>query len=86
MAQIQTENTVKQERFIPFLERIESRRHEARKSIVVQVQSAQSYKELHSYCSTLGDVKQMFHYTVGVEPLVSYRNINDLKYFYVVLF
>ncbi|RZC38102.1 poly(A) RNA polymerase, mitochondrial, partial [Asbolus verrucosus] len=48
---------------------IDSRCAEARRSIVVQVQSAQSFKELHSYCSSVGTVKQMQHYTVGVEPM-----------------
>lgn len=48
---------------------VNSRRAEARRSILVQVQSAQSFKELHSYCSSVGNVKQMLHYTVGVEPL-----------------
>jgi poly(A) RNA polymerase len=49
---------------------IKSRRAEARKSVLVQVQSAQSFKELHSYCSSIGTVQQMLHYTVGVEPMV----------------
>jgi poly(A) RNA polymerase len=55
--------------FTPFMSLIKSRRAEARKSVLVQVQSAQSFKELHSYCSSIGTVKQMLHYTVGVEPM-----------------
>lgn len=57
-------------KFVPFLEMISEKRLQAKRSILVQVQSSQSYKELHSYCSTIGTVKQMLHYTVGVEPMV----------------
>ncbi|CAG9863317.1 unnamed protein product [Phyllotreta striolata] len=56
------------ENFIPFLQRIDIRRTEARRSIIVQVQSAKSYKELWSYCSTFGAIKSMFHYSVGIDP------------------
>ncbi|CAH2013914.1 unnamed protein product [Acanthoscelides obtectus] len=55
--------------FIPFLQNVNLRRAEAKRSLLVQVQSPQSYKELNSYCSIFGTVKQMFHYSVGVEPL-----------------
>ncbi|XP_044264015.1 poly(A) RNA polymerase, mitochondrial [Tribolium madens] len=55
--------------FIPFMDVLKFRRNEARRSILVQVQSAQSFKELHSYCNSVGNIKQMLHYTVGVEPL-----------------
>lgn len=61
---------VKQVGYVPFLEKIEHRKSEARRSIVVQVQSEQSYKELHSYCNSIGIVHKMFHYTTGIEPLV----------------
>ncbi|KAJ8963327.1 hypothetical protein NQ318_018798 [Aromia moschata] len=60
---------VQKGKFIPFLERINLRRAEAKRSIVVQVQSAQSFKELYTYCSSMGTVKCMFHYTTGVEPM-----------------
>lgn len=63
--------TTENDKFIPFLERVDLRREESRRSILVQVQSAQSYKELHSYCSSVGTVKNMFHYTTGVEPMVN---------------
>lgn len=56
--------------FVPFLEKIEQRKLEARRSIVVQVQSEQSYKELHSYCNGIGTIHKMFHYTTGIEPSV----------------
>ncbi|KAJ8976310.1 hypothetical protein NQ317_010264 [Molorchus minor] len=70
-------------KFIPFLERINLRRTEARRSLLVQVQSAQSFKELHTYCNSLGTVKYMFHYTVGMEPLhfiiVEFANESDVS-------
>lgn len=56
--------------FIQFSDVIKFRRAEAKRSILVQVHSSQSFKDLHSYCSTLGNVKKMFHYTTGVEPMV----------------
>ncbi|XP_018567191.1 poly(A) RNA polymerase, mitochondrial isoform X2 [Anoplophora glabripennis] len=62
-------NTSENDKFIPFLERIDLKRAEARRSILVQVQSALSYKELHTYCSSIGTVRNMFHYTTGVEPM-----------------
>ncbi|EFA06440.1 poly(A) RNA polymerase, mitochondrial [Tribolium castaneum] len=66
----QLSQQVKQnESFVPFMDVIKFRREEARRSILVQVQSAQSFKELHSYCNSVGNVRQMLHYTVGVEPL-----------------
>lgn len=43
---------------------------EASRSIVVQVQSSNSYKELYSYCNLHGTVNQMLHYSVGVDPMV----------------
>lgn len=61
--------------YIPFLEKIEHRKEEAKRSIIVQVQSEQSYKELHAYCSSLGIVNHMFHYTSGLERLVRYKKI-----------
>ncbi|XP_023024830.2 mitochondrial poly(A) polymerase [Leptinotarsa decemlineata] len=63
------ENDQQSENFVPFLERIDLKRSEAKKSIIVQVQSANSFKELHNYCSSIGKVEGMFHYTSGVEPL-----------------
>lgn len=66
------ETNVKQT-FSSFDDVIAAKRLEATRSIVVQVQSAQSCKELYSYCSAFSTVKQMLHYSVGVEPLVSPR-------------
>ncbi|KRT79145.1 hypothetical protein AMK59_6624 [Oryctes borbonicus] len=48
---------------------IANRKLEAKRSILVQVQSAQSCKELYTYCNAITPVKQMFHYSTGVEPL-----------------
>lgn len=58
------------------MEMIKMRRCQASHSILVQVQSAQSYKELSTYCNSLGQVKNMFHYSEGAEPMV---NTTQLK-------
>lgn len=60
--------------FVPFLHNIKLRRAEARRSILVQVHSSQSFKDLHVYCSSIGSIKNMFHYTTGVEPMVTINN------------
>ncbi|ERL89575.1 poly(A) RNA polymerase, mitochondrial [Dendroctonus ponderosae] len=55
--------------FTPFMEMLQNRRMEASRSVLVQVQSAQSYKQLFTYCESMGKVKCMFHYTEGPEPM-----------------
>lgn len=55
---------------MPFLDVVKMRKSEAKRSILVQVHSSQSFKDLHNYCSSVGTVKNMFHYTTGVEPMV----------------
>lgn len=42
---------------------------QAKRSILVQVQSSLSHKELHSYCNTFGTVREMLHYYVGDDPM-----------------
>ncbi|XP_063908492.1 poly(A) RNA polymerase, mitochondrial-like [Zophobas morio] len=69
MSSLKVTETEKGTKFVAFADMVSSRRAEARRSIVVQVQSSQSFKELHAYCSSVGSVKQMLHYTVGVEPM-----------------
>lgn len=58
-------------KFVSFMEMIKMRRYQASHSILVQVQSAQSYKELSTYCESIGQVKNMFHYCEGAEPMVN---------------
>jgi poly(A) RNA polymerase, mitochondrial len=41
---------------------ISSRRSQAKKTIVVQVNSEKSYPELFHYCSNFGEIKSAFHY------------------------
>lgn len=59
-------------KYIPFVDFLNMRKEEAKRSIIVQVQSAHSFKELHAYCDQFGVVINMFHYTSGVEQLVKY--------------
>ncbi|XP_045474456.1 poly(A) RNA polymerase, mitochondrial-like [Harmonia axyridis] len=70
-------------RYIPFQEKINKRKSEAKKSLIVQVESAQSFKELYSYCSSFGSIKQMFHYSTGIEPmhfiLVEFQQIDGVQ-------
>lgn len=70
--------------YVPFLEKIEEKKEEARRSIIVQVQSEQSFKELHAYCSSIGTVNQMFHYTTGIEPAVRYLNTFETHVLYFI--
>ncbi|XP_063624954.1 poly(A) RNA polymerase, mitochondrial-like [Cydia splendana] len=49
-------------KFINFEEVVASRRAEARRSVVVQVNSEASFSELHTYCSKYADVKGIHHY------------------------
>ncbi|KAI4468026.1 poly a polymerase cid pap -related [Holotrichia oblita] len=70
LSQKLSEANVKQT-FSSFDDVIATKKLEANRSILVQVQSAQSCKELYAYCSAFSTVKQMFHYSIGVEPLIS---------------
>ncbi|XP_066253615.1 poly(A) RNA polymerase, mitochondrial isoform X1 [Euwallacea similis] len=69
--------------FIPFMKMIEMRRSQASRSVLVQVQSAQSYKELSTYCESIGKVKNIFHYSEGPEAmhfiLVEFSSEDDVK-------
>lgn len=43
---------------------IKSRKQEAQKSLVIQVNSENSYQELFNYCSQFGHIKEAFHYKI----------------------
>lgn len=64
------------------MEMVSGRRREAQRSILVQVQSAQSAKELHSYCASFGKVRNMLHYTAGTESMVRcvQKHVSDHYY------
>ncbi|XP_023716814.1 poly(A) RNA polymerase, mitochondrial-like [Cryptotermes secundus] len=49
---------------VSFENMVDSRRNEAFRSILVQVQSEQSCCDLHKYCSQYGEVKGMHHYSL----------------------
>ncbi|KAF5276972.1 hypothetical protein FQA39_LY18526 [Lamprigera yunnana] len=57
------------DRILPFFDVINKRREQAKKSILVQVQSVESFKELYAYCSIYGKINQTFHYTTNVDQL-----------------
>lgn len=46
----------------PFKDLLQSRREEAQRSVLVQVQSEQSCGDLLEYCSDFGGVRSMYHY------------------------
>ncbi|KAK5647273.1 hypothetical protein RI129_002165 [Pyrocoelia pectoralis] len=54
---------------VTFQDSIKYRREQAKRSILVQVQSTESCKELSSYCSTMGKIQQMLHYTTTSDQL-----------------
>uniref|UniRef100_A0A1Y1L842 Uncharacterized protein n=1 Tax=Photinus pyralis TaxID=7054 RepID=A0A1Y1L842_PHOPY len=54
---------------LTFNETLNYRRNQAKRSILVQVQSMESYKELYSYISTLGNVHEMLHYVTSTDQL-----------------
>ena len=58
-------------KYIPFNVEVDKRRLQAKKSIVVQVQSHKSSNDLFNYCSNFGAISKMYHYTNSTELLVS---------------
>lgn len=58
---------------------IRSRKHEADKSLVVQVNSENSYQDLFNYCSQFGEIKSAFHYKIPEEKnhfiLLEYKDV-----------
>jgi poly(A) RNA polymerase, mitochondrial len=46
---------------------IEQKKKEAGKSIIVQVNSENSYQELYNFCSQFGEIKKSFHYQIAEE-------------------
>ncbi|XP_077293030.1 mitochondrial poly(A) polymerase isoform X2 [Arctopsyche grandis] len=51
--------------YIPFDTIVNERRSQAKKSLLVQVNSEKSFPELHSYCSQFGTVLGVHHYTTS---------------------
>lgn len=62
---------------------IQSRKREADKSLVVQVNSESSYQELFNYCSQFGAIKSAFHYTITEEQnhfiLLEFKEISECE-------
>ena len=57
--------------FVTFDEFLKQKRDEARRSILVQVQAEKSLSDLHSYCSSFGEIKKMFYYKLPENNSVS---------------
>jgi hypothetical protein len=61
---------------VSFENMVDSRRNEAVRSILVQVQSEQSCCDLHKYCSQYGEVKGMHHYSLPGSLVCTGYSIN----------
>ncbi|XP_049875361.1 poly(A) RNA polymerase, mitochondrial-like [Pectinophora gossypiella] len=69
-------------KFKTFDEVVTQRRQEARRSIVVQVNSDSSFKELYSYCSKYASVSGVHHYKNNAEEhfmLIEFGSEENLK-------
>lgn len=67
-------------KFITFDEVATQRRAEARRSLVVQVNSESSFNELYGYCSKYGSISGVHHYknNGGEVRNLSYIQVNQL--------
>lgn len=59
-------------KLVSFDDMVEQRRAEAKRSIVVQVNSEKSFSELHGYCSKYASIKGMHHYKNSAEEVRSF--------------
>lgn len=61
---------------------IATRRDQAQKSLLVQVNSAKSYTELYHYCEQFGKIESAFHYALNGDLhfiLLEYNNYEEFK-------
>lgn len=70
---------------VSFENMVDSRRNEAFRSILVQVQSEQSCCDLHKYCSQYGEVKGMHHYSLPGSLVCAGCSISMVPNVYVIL-
>lgn len=70
---------IKTTKYKTFEEITAIRRKEAQKSLLVQVNSENSYSELCSYCSQFGKLKSSFHYNLSEEFNFILLEFNDIS-------
>ncbi|XP_063985370.1 poly(A) RNA polymerase, mitochondrial-like [Diachasmimorpha longicaudata] len=59
-----------------------TRRREAKRTVLIQVQSSDSYKDLYSYCSQFGTINTMHHYVLSKNIhffLVEFKDLETHK-------
>lgn len=61
----QNDNSAGYRKLMTFREKVETRRDEAKRSVIVQVQSEKSATDLYNYCSEHGTVESMHHYCLN---------------------
>lgn len=71
------------DKYTNFESMIRSRRDEANRSILVQVNSDKSYNELHNYCSKYGNIRGSHHYCISEDDLhyilIEYNNLDECE-------
>ncbi|EZA48761.1 Poly(A) RNA polymerase, mitochondrial [Ooceraea biroi] len=81
-ARKQNNETVELDKSSPFDKEVIRRRDQACRSILVQVQSTDSYYDLQNYCIQFGYVLSMHHYQISKQHnyiLVEFKNIESVK-------
>lgn len=71
---------VSPKKFITFDEVVAQRRCEARRSLIIQVNSKSSFSELYAYCSKYADIKGVHHYRN------SSGEVCFVNYFFIALY
>ncbi|XP_011301529.1 poly(A) RNA polymerase, mitochondrial [Fopius arisanus] len=59
-----------------------ARRRESKRTVIIQVQSPDSYNDLYSYCTEFGPVSNMYHYVVAKTAhffLVEFKDVESHK-------
>ncbi|KAG5683729.1 hypothetical protein PVAND_012994 [Polypedilum vanderplanki] len=67
--QVTDSSTKDEPKFKTFEELIDFRSNQAKKSLLIQVNSEKSYPELANYCSQFGEIETAYHYTVTNDVL-----------------
>lgn len=69
--------------FVIYDDMMLSRRTQARKSLLVQVNSEKSYPELFSYCSKFGTIQDSFHYNISEDDshfiLIEFESVSGYE-------
>ncbi|XP_046420261.1 poly(A) RNA polymerase, mitochondrial isoform X1 [Neodiprion fabricii] len=75
-------STEKQGKYVFYEEIMSRRRDQARRSVLIQVQSENSSYELYDYCSQFGKVQEMHHYKIGDNLsfiLIEFNLLSDVE-------